>query len=186
MSSKRQGLLPKITIPAGLFRQGINLWPPFIGAGIRVTRVAADFREIDVRLNLGVLNRNYFGTQFGGSIYAMTDPFFALMMLRNLGPHYVVWDKAGYIHYRKPARGDVFARFRLTPAAIARAKAATANGDKHEPTFSVSVVDAEGEAVAEVGKTLYIRQRPDDAAPPARPRPRKTSSPRAKSARRKG
>ena len=98
MSSRRQGLLPKLSIPAGLFRQGINLWPPFMGAGIRVTRRGGRLpRRSTCGLTCGVLNRNYFGTQFGGSVYAMTDPFFALMMLRNLGPDYVVWDKAGCI-----------------------------------------------------------------------------------------
>ena len=160
MSSQHQGLLRKFEIPAGLFRRGINLWPPFMGAGIRVTRVTPDFREIDVKLSLGTLNRNYFGTQFGGSMFAMTDPFFALMMLRNLGPDHVVWDKAGAIEYRKPARSDVFARFSLSASAIARARRATAGGDKYEPTFRVDIVDAEDDVVAAVTKTLYIRRRP--------------------------
>ena len=172
MSSRRQGLLPKLAIPAGVFRQGINLWPPFVGAGIRVTRVSADFREVDVRLSLGLLNRNYFGTQFGGSMYAMTDPFFALMMLQNLGPEYVVWDKAGAIDYRAPARGDVFAHFRLPAAAVTRARRATAHGAKAEPTFRIAIVDARGTTVAEVAKTLYIRRRPSAAATPATPRAR--------------
>lgn len=160
MSSQRQGWLPKLEIPAGVFRRGINLWPPFAGAGIRVTRVTADFREIDVKLTLGVLNRNYFGTQFGGSMFAMTDPFFALMMLHNLGPGYIVWDKAGSIRYRKPGRGNVYARFRLPAAAIARARRATARGAKHEPRFRVSIVDRDDEVVAEVEKTLFIRRQP--------------------------
>ena len=98
-----------------------------------------------------MLNRNYFGTQFGGSMFAMTDPFFALMMLRNLGPDYVVWDKAGAIEYRKPARGDVFARFSLLgggdrACAGARRRAATSTS----PTFRVDIVDAEDDVVAEV------------------------------------
>ncbi len=167
MSSARQGILTKLAIPAGVFRRGINLWPPFVGAGVRVTRVSADFREIDVSLKLGLLNRNYFGTQFGGSMFAMTDPFFALMMLQNLGPGYVVWDKAGAIRYRRPGRGDVFARFRLPAAAIARARRATAAGARHEPTFHVSVVDRDNEIVAEVEKTLFIRRQPQ--VPPSPP-----------------
>jgi acyl-coenzyme A thioesterase PaaI-like protein len=165
MSSQRQGWLPRVEIPAGVFRRGINLWPPFAGAGIRVTRVTPDFREIDVKLKLGVLNRNYFGTQFGGSMYAMTDPFFALMMLRNLGPGYVVWDKSGSIDYGRPGRGDVFARFVLSAAAIARARRATAHGEKYEPVFRVRIEDAAGKTVAEATKTLYIRRRPADPKP---------------------
>jgi acyl-coenzyme A thioesterase PaaI-like protein len=151
--------LRKIEISAGVFRRGINLWPPFMGAGIRVTRVTPDFREIDVKLKFGMLNRNYFGTQFGGSMFAMTDPFFALMMMRNLGPDYVVWDKSATIEYVKPGRGDVFALFVLTGSAIDHAKRATADGDKHEPLFRVKIRDAGGETIAEATKTLYIRRR---------------------------
>jgi acyl-coenzyme A thioesterase PaaI-like protein len=160
MSSTRQGLLRDIKLPPGVFRRGINLWPPFLGAGVRVTRVAGDYREIDVTLKLGLLNRNYFGTQSGGSMFAMTDPFFALMMLHNLGSDYVVWDRAGAIRYLKPGRGNVFAHFRLSAAAIARARAATTRGRKHEPTFTVAIVDGDGATIAEVDKTLYIRRRP--------------------------
>jgi acyl-coenzyme A thioesterase PaaI-like protein len=164
MSSSRQGFLPKLTIPAGLFRRGINLWPPFVGAGIRVTRISADSREVDVTLKLRLFNRNFFGTHFGGSMFAMTDPFFALMMLRNLGPDYIVWDKAGSIAYLRPGRGDVFAHFRLPAAAVARARKATAHGARHEPTFRVRIVDRDGETVAEAEKTLYIRRRPAAAS----------------------
>lgn len=169
MSSARQGLLPTIAIPAGVFRRGINLWPPFIGAGIRVAHVSADFRAIDVVLKLGLLNRNYFGTQFGGSMFAMTDPFFALMMLRNLGPDYVVWDRAAAIHYVQPGRGDVIAHFRLSAAAIARARKAAAGGARYEPVFRVRVTDRRGETIAEVDKTLYVRRRPAAATRTAEP-----------------
>jgi hypothetical protein len=88
----------------------------------------------------------------------MADPFFALMMLQNLGAGYVVWDKAASIRYRKPGRSDVFARFRLSGAAIGRARRATANGARHEPTFRVNIVDCDDDVVAEVEKTLFIRR----------------------------
>lgn len=160
-SSSRQGFLRNLNLSPGLLRRGMNLWPPFRGAGIRVTRISADYREVDVTLKLGLLNRNYFGTHFGGSLYAMTDPFPALMMFRNLGSDYVVWDKAGAIRYVKPGRGAVHARMRLDRRAVERARAATANGGKHEPTFTVHVVDAEGGIVAIVEKTLHIRRLPE-------------------------
>ncbi len=181
MSSTRQGLLRNVKLPPGVFRRGINLWPPFLGAGVRVTRVAGDYREIDVTLKLGLLNRNYFGTQFGGSMFAMTDPFFALMMLRNLGPEYVVWDRAGAIRYLKPGRGDVYARFRLAAAAVARARAATTRGRKHEPTFTVAIVDGDGATIAEVDKTLYVRRRPETPKPARKParRPAPKAAPQA-------
>lgn len=163
-------------LPPSLLRRGMNLWPPFRGAGIRVTRVSADYREVEVTMKLGLLNRNYFGTQFGGSLYAMTDPFPALMMMHNLGPDYVVWDKAGAIRYVKPGRGPVHARMRLDPRAVERARAATANGGKHEPTFTVHVVDGDGGIVAIVEKTLHIRRLPGGRrAPDAGPARRRAA-----------
>ncbi|WP_348240556.1 DUF4442 domain-containing protein, partial [Salmonella enterica] len=60
----------------------------------------------------------YVGTQFGGSIYAMTDPFYMLMLMNNLGPDYIVWDKAASIRFRKPGRTDLFATFEITDAEL--------------------------------------------------------------------
>ncbi|CAG0977676.1 hypothetical protein BURK1_01569 [Burkholderiales bacterium] len=172
MSSARQGWLRGVKVSPGLLRRGMCMWPPFRGAGIKVTRVSDDYREVDVMLKLGLLNRNYFGTQFGGSLYAMTDPFHALMMFHNLGRDYVVWDKAGAIRYVKPGRGPVYAHLRLDAEAIEHARAATANGDRHEPTFSADIVDAHGETVAVVAKTLHIRRVSARAAGDRDPAPR--------------
>ena len=171
MSSSRQGFLRNVKVSPRWFRRGLNLWPPFIGAGVRVTRVSEDYREIEVTLKLRVFNRNYFGTQFGGSLFAMTDPFHALMMMHNLGPGYVVWDKAASIRYVKPGRGDVYARFRLDEEAVARARSLTANGEKYEPTFTVNIVDRDGSIVAEVDKTLYIRRSRGSAEEETTPAP---------------
>lgn len=163
MSAKQQGFLRDAGLGPALLRRAMNLWPPFLGAGIRVMRISADFRDIEVRMALGLLNRNYVGTHFGGSLFAMTDPFFMLMMLHNLGPDYVVWDRSGSIEYVKPGRGEVHAHFRLPAAEINRARRATTHGRKYEPTFHVAVVDGKGEVVARVSKTLHVRRRP--AAP---------------------
>ena len=59
---------------APLFRLMMNLYPPFLGAGIRVKRVTSDYREIDVEMGLHFYNRNFVGTHFGGNLLAMTDP----------------------------------------------------------------------------------------------------------------
>lgn len=136
-----------------------NVWPPFRGAGVRVREIAPDFRSVHVELRMGILNRNYVGTHFGGSLFAMTDPFFMIMMMKNLGPEYLVWDKAGTVRFLKPARGTVTARFQLPEERIAEARAATQSGEKHEPKFVVEIVDAEGVTVADVEKTLYIRRK---------------------------
>jgi acyl-coenzyme A thioesterase PaaI-like protein len=142
---------------ARLLSRGMKFWPPFLGAGIRVRSFSEDFREAVVELRLGRFNRNYVGTHFGGSLYAMTDPFFMIMLLHNLGGDYLVWDKSGSIEYVAPGRGTVTAHFLLTEGRIAEIQAQAAAGEKIFPEFEVDVKDEAGEIVARVRKILYVR-----------------------------
>lgn len=154
-----QGFLSRIEFgPTGM-RRLFNWWPPFRAAGIRVREIAPDFRSATVELRMRLFNRNYVGTHFGGSLFAMTDPFFMVLMMKNLGSEYIVWDKQGTVRFLKPARGTVTARFVLPEERIAEARAATQSGAKYEPTFRVDIVDAAGVTVADVEKVLYIRRR---------------------------
>jgi acyl-coenzyme A thioesterase PaaI-like protein len=141
-------------------RRGMGWWPPFLGAGIRVKSFADDFRDVVVQLKLGRLNRNYVGTHFGGSLYAMCDPFYMIMLLHNLGGDYLVWDKEGRIEYVAPGRGTVSAHFTLSQARIEEIRAQASRGDRLLPEFEVDVTDEAGTVVAKVRKTLYVRLKP--------------------------
>ncbi|HZQ93615.1 MAG TPA: DUF4442 domain-containing protein [Candidatus Sulfotelmatobacter sp.] len=138
-------------------RRGVNLWPPFLGAGIRVKHIAADMKAIDVEMKLRWWNANYVGTQFGGSLFAMTDAFYMLMLMANLGRDYIVWDKSASIRYRRPGKGTVRAEFRLTEAQLEEIREKLKTLPKYEPTFSVEVRDDQGTVIAEVEKLLYVR-----------------------------
>lgn len=144
-------------------RTFINKYPPLIGAGIKVKRISRDFREIDVEMKLRFWNANYVGTHYGGSLYSMTDPFYMLMLIQNLGRDYIVWDKAASIRFRKPGKGTVRANFRLTEAQIDEIRHALKTVDKLEPVFTVEVKDESGDVVAEVHKTLHIKKKPPGA-----------------------
>ena len=145
---------------ARLLSRGMKWWPPFLGAGIRVRSMSDDFRDAVVELKLGRLNRNSVGTHFGGSLYAMTDPFFMIMLLHNLGGDYLVWDKSGSIEYVAPGRGTVQAHFHLSGARVAEIRAQAAGGEKVLPEFEVYVKDQAGGIVARVRKVLYVRLKP--------------------------
>lgn len=154
-----QGYLSKLAFGPRGMRWLFNVWPPFRGMGVKVRSIAPDFRHAVVELRMRLLNRNYVGTHFGGSIYAMTDPFHMVMMMNVLGPGYIVWDKAGAVRYLKPGRGTLTAEFTITQAMVDEAIAKTADGGKFEPTYSVDLKDGEGTVVATVEKTLYIRKK---------------------------
>ena len=148
-------------ISAPMLRKGMRWWPPFLGAGIRVRSLADDYREAVVELRFGRLNRNYVGTHFGGSLYSMTDPFFAIMLMHNLGGEYLVWDKSGSIEYVAPGRGTVRARFVLTEQRLAEIRSQAAGGEKVLPEFQVEVRHADDDSlVALVRKILYVRLKP--------------------------
>jgi Domain of unknown function (DUF4442) len=140
-------------------RRWVNLWPPFLGMGIRIKHIAPDMKAVDVEMKLRFWNANYVGTQFGGSLFAMTDPFYMLMLMSNLGPDYIVWDKAAAIRYRKPGKGTVRAEFRLSDSQIDDIREKLNTLPKYEPVFSVEVRDETGLVIAEVEKLLYVRKK---------------------------
>ena len=135
----------------------VNLWPPFMGAGIKLDFISGDFRQARVSLFSRWYNRNYVGTHFGGSLFAMTDPFLMIMYMHNLGKDYLVWDQSARIRFAAPGRGRVTARFELTAADLEQARQAAAGGDKYLAAHRLQVLDAQQQVVAEVDKTIYIR-----------------------------
>jgi acyl-coenzyme A thioesterase PaaI-like protein len=145
----------------GLYAKCWSLWLPFLAAGIRVDHISRDFRQIDVSMRLKLRNTNYVGTHFGGSLYAMTDPFFMAMFIHNLGEDYIVWDQAASIHFKKPGVGTVRAHFRLSQTDIDQVLHETAASERGKTLWqkTVSVVSSTGEVVATVDKVVYIRKK---------------------------
>jgi len=137
----------------------INWYPPLLGAGIQVLHRQSDAYTIKVKMPLTRLNLNAVGVHFGGSLYAMCDPFFMLILMQHLGRDYIVWDKAAAIQFLKPGKGTVYATFHIPPATIVDLKAQADAGQKPEPVFEVAVVDGAGEVIAKVEKRLYVRKK---------------------------
>jgi hypothetical protein len=138
----------------------LNLWQPFLGAGIRVKRLQSDWKEIDVEMKLRRWNTNYVGTHYGGSLYSMTDPFFMLMLIENLGREYIVWDKSASIRFKRPGKGTVFASFRLLDQQIQEIKEALTSQEKVDRMFTIDVKDQSGTIIAEVQKLVHVRRKP--------------------------
>ena len=157
--------MPRQLSARGL-RRVMNLWPPYLFSGVRVSAIASDWRHAEIELRSHWWNRNYVGVHFGGNLFSMTDPFWMLLTMNALGKDYIVWDKAGAIDFRKPGRGTVRAQFRLDDAMLEEIRAATADGEKYLRWCETEIVDADGEVVARVRKQLYIRRK-ENAAPSA-------------------
>ena len=135
------------------------MFGPYRGAGIRVEHIADDFSEATVSMRLRWYNTNYVGTHFGGSLYSMVDPFYMLLLMNRLGRDYIVWDKAAFIDFIRPAKGKVSAHFVLTEQMLEDVRHNTADGNKYQPCWPVEIHDEAGELVARIDKTLYIRRK---------------------------
>jgi acyl-coenzyme A thioesterase PaaI-like protein len=140
-------------------RRLLNLFPAWRGTGARVTYIASDWREVRVRLPLNWRTRNVVGTIFGGSLYGAADPIYMIMLMRILGPAYVVWDKAATIRFRRPGRTTLYARFTVGEEEIAAIRRALETAETTERVYLVELTDSSGVVHATVEKNIHIRRR---------------------------
>ncbi|UTV28494.1 DUF4442 domain-containing protein [Photobacterium atrarenae] len=152
-----------------LVKFALNLWPPFWGAGIKIVQISDDYRRVTVRLKLRWWNKNANRTQYGGSIFSLTDPIYALMLMGILGREYYVWDKQAEINFIKPGNTDLTAEFVISDERVQEIRQATQYGEKYFPEFVVNVNDARGEMVSQIRRVLYIRKKPQYREAPVEP-----------------
>ncbi len=142
-----------------LARWGFNFFPAYRGTGARITFVASDWREIRVKVPLTWRTRNIVGTIFGGSMYGAVDPIYMVMLIKILGPEYVVWDKAAAVRFKRPGKSTLYAKFILTEEEVVAIKAELAAAPSIERSYHVELVDADGTVCASVDKTIYIKRK---------------------------
>jgi len=139
-------------------RWGFNFFPAFRGTGARVTYISGDFREVRVKLPLSWRTRNYVGTIFGGSFYGAVDPHYMIMLIKILGPGYVVWDKAATIRFKKPGRCTLYAHFEISEEEIVTIRRLLETESSIDRVYNVDLTDVAGVVHASVEKTVYIRR----------------------------
>jgi acyl-coenzyme A thioesterase PaaI-like protein len=142
----------------GTIRRLINLWPPFLFSGIRIVSVAKDWKRLEAELRLRWWNRNSLGTMFGGSLFAMADPFYPLMLQQHLGRGYTIWTKSASIEFLSPGRTVARATFLLSGEVVEEIRAATEDGGKCEPQYSAVISDPEGKVIARVSLRYHVRR----------------------------
>lgn len=136
----------------------INFYPPFFGAGIRI-KFDKKNKKVYVSMKLTWYNRNYVGTHFGGSIYAMCDPFYMFLLMEMLGSNYIVWDKKATIDFIKPGRSTLHAEFFIDEQTVEAIKTEVEQKGKALPQFTVAVKDDDGEIIARVDKYIYVKKK---------------------------
>jgi hypothetical protein len=137
----------------------IWLYPPYLGAGISVKSVNASATSYVVQLKRRWYNRNVYGSHFGGSLYAMVDPFFVFAAAAYFGDDYILWDKSAAIEYVSPGRGTVFCEVSIPEERLREMKAEVDQKGKSTFHFDTVINSSEGKLVAKVEKEIYIRKK---------------------------
>ncbi len=127
--------------------------------GISVKSHADDFTRFEVQLKSRWYNRNLFGTHFGGSLYAMCDPFFVFIITMNLGRDYIVWDKTASIEFLRPAKGTIIGVFEAGKERLEEIRVEVDTLGKNTYHLEADLVDEEGIVVARVRKEVYVRRK---------------------------
>ncbi len=153
----KKNLIPFLT--PHLLKLRINTYAPYIGAGIKVDHIDLDQGLCVVSMPLNAFNKNIVGTQFGGSLYSMVDPFYMIMLMHQLGSTYVVWDKSSNIEFIAPGDSKVRTRMKIPNTEIAAIKELAKDGDAVFREYTTDIVDEQQKVIATVTKNLYIRLR---------------------------
>lgn len=153
----KKNIMPLLT--PYLLKMRINTYAPYIGAGIKIEHINLDQGLCVVSMGLNSLNKNIVGTQFGGSLYSMVDPFYMLMLMHQLGSSYVVWDKSSHIEFVAPGNSKVTARMKIPSNEIKTIQDLAKDGEPVFREYMVDIVDEQQKIIATVTKTIYIRLR---------------------------
>ncbi len=132
-------------------------WPPFFFSGISVKEFDLDKGYVVSQMKLSKWNSNAFGTMYGGSLYSMCDPFYVFILAHKLGRNYYIWDVESNIKFLKATRETVTARFEINDLELSKIKNKAATGEKVLPGFDTKIIDLDGDTIAEVKKTLYVK-----------------------------
>src|SRR5215831_4373873 len=142
-----------------LTRWGFNTFPAFRGTGGRITYIASNWRELRVQIPLSRRTRNYVGTIYGGSMYGAVDPINMVLLIRLLGPEYIVWDKSASIQFKRPGRSTLYARFHVSEEETAAIRKALESARSVDRTYTIDLVDSAGDVHATIEKVIYIRRK---------------------------
>ncbi len=142
-----------------LLKRILNIYPPYLFTGIKVTYISNDWKELHVSMKMRWYNRNAIGTHFGGSLYSMVDPHLMLLLIQLLGKEYLVWDKAADIEFIKATKRKVTSIIKITDNDLELIKQNTADGKKYFAVFNLNIKDEADDLIAKVKKTIYIRKK---------------------------
>lgn len=141
------------------FRRLIGLYPPLLGAGVRVSHISDDWTAGTVTVRVHPWTANLHGSAFGGALFSATDVLYGMMLAAQLGRRFEVWTKAASIEFHAPGTGTLTLQVRLPHDEAESLRARTEQDGSIDVVHHVEIVDARGTLVADADHTMRIRLR---------------------------
>lgn len=161
---KRQKRVARTRLTPWRFKWLMRLYPPLLANGVRATEVSDDFRTLKVKLKKTLLNTNFNGAIFGGTITAAFDPWIGVMywqVLTHHGFQPMVVNYALNVRFKRPATKSLWMRYSIPEADVKAAVAALNNGEKFVKSYFVDATDSrtdgEGQVVATAEVVIHLR-----------------------------
>lgn len=149
-----------MVVSENTLKWGLCFYPPLLFQRIWIKKFHKGFRGVDVKINKSLFNKNYNGSIFGGTIYAATDPFYAILfdqLLQRQGFKVRVWLKSAAIQYLKPGRSTLYFTIVITDEMLNDAITALNTSGKFVKAYPMEITDPSGEVCATVMNEVYIR-----------------------------
>ncbi|MFA6087531.1 DUF4442 domain-containing protein [Mucilaginibacter sp.] len=139
----------------------MRLYPPLFFQRIWVKEFSKGFKGVKVKINKSLLNKNYNGSIFGGTIFAAADPFFPILFNQTLNlngkKHLKIWSKSSKIDFVKPGLTDLFFEIKLTDTDIERVLETLTIAGKYEGCFPVDIYNKNDEICVSLLIEVYVR-----------------------------
>ncbi|MGJ4746222.1 PaaI family thioesterase [Leptospira sp. SA-E8] len=133
-------------------------WPVYHRLGPRFEFVSEDLLKLKVRFPFNNQTKGYNGLHFGGAIYAFVDPLYVYSISENLGPEYLVLDTKAEIDFLKASNQDLIVETEVSPEEIRSIQEECRTKKKTTRIYFIEVLDPDGQKIAIVKKTIYIRK----------------------------
>ena len=143
-----------------LLKFGLNYSPMYRRSTGRILYMSKDMRTSKIKIVISWKNRNYMNSVYGGSMFSAIDPVPMMQLLEILGKQYVVWDKAATIHFKRPAREDLYCDIVFTEEEITAIREQVIHEKELSYVKEVSLKSKDGSMTFSViEKVLYVAEK---------------------------
>ena len=152
-------MLHRYTASPTAFPVLASLYPPLLGSGIRIRRIAPDWTSGELTMRVAPWTANTNGTAFGGALFAATDVLYGALLSGQLGGGYQVWTKSATIDFHRPGRGRLTCHVEVPATEADMIREQLTEQRSTSVVHTARIADSRGDVVVEARHTMFVRRR---------------------------